>query len=79
LPVRAAKLRALAEGSWDVAKFYVGRRLPAIMAEARLDRQRTTTHAFDRQAPISDDERVLRQDYFNEVVQRMRPFLDASR
>ena len=78
LPVRAAELRSFAEGGHDAAKFYVGRRLPAIMAEAQLDPQRTTTHAFDRQAPIGDDERVLLQDYLDELVQRVRPFLDAS-
>lgn len=78
LPVRAAELRSFAEGGCDVAKFYVGRRMPAIMAEAGLEPQRTTTHAFDRQAPIGDDERVLLQDYLDELVQRVRPFLDAS-
>ena len=78
LPVRAAELRSFVEGGRDAAKFYVGRRLPAIMAEARLDPQRATTHAFDRQAPIGDDERVLLQGYLDELVQRVRPFLDAS-
>jgi hypothetical protein len=48
------------------------------MAEARLDPQRATTHAFDRQAPLGEDERVLLQGYFDELVQRVRPFLDAA-
>gem|GEM_PF-231076 len=78
LPVRAAELRSFVEGGRDASKFYIGRRMPAIMAEAQLDPQRTTTHAFDRQVPLGDDERVLLQGYLDELVQRVGPFLDAS-
>lgn len=78
LPLRAAELRSFLEGSRNSSKYYVGRRLPAILAAAGLEPLRMTTHAFDRQAPLGKAERELLQSYLEEVAERVAPHLDAA-
>ena len=78
LPLRAAELRSFQEGSRNSSKFYVGRRLPAILAAAGLEPLRMTTHAFDRQAPLCEAERSLLQGYLEQVAERVTPHLDAA-
>jgi ubiquinone/menaquinone biosynthesis C-methylase UbiE len=78
LPLRAAELRSFLEGSGSSSKYYVGRRLPAILAAAGLEPLRTTTHAFDRQAPLGETEQELLQSYLEEVAERVAPYLDAA-
>ena len=78
LPLRAAELRSFLDGSRNSSKYYVGRRLPAILAAAGLEPLRMTTHAFDRQAPLGKAEQGLLQSYLKEVVERVAPYLDAA-
>jgi SAM-dependent methyltransferase len=78
LPLRAAELRSFLEGSRNSSKYYVGRRLPAILAAAGLEPLRMTTHAFDRQAPLGKAEHELLQGYLEEVAERVAPHLDAA-
>jgi ubiquinone/menaquinone biosynthesis C-methylase UbiE len=78
LPLRAAELRSFLEGSRNSSKYYVGRRLPAILAAAGLEPLRMTTHAFDRQAPLGKAEHELLQGYLEEVVERVAPHLEAA-
>lgn len=78
LPLRAAELRSFLEGSRNSGKYYVGRRLPALLAAAGLEPLRMSTHAFDRHAPLGDAERELLQCYLEEVVERVAPHLDAA-
>ena len=78
LPLRAAELRSFLEGSRNSSKYYVGRRLPAILAAAGLEPLRMTTHAFDRQAPLGEEEHELLQSYLEEVAERVAPYLDAA-
>jgi ubiquinone/menaquinone biosynthesis C-methylase UbiE len=78
LPLRAAELRSFLEGSRNSSKYYIGRRLPALLAEAGLEPLRMTTHAFDRQAPLTDVERALLQSYLEEVAARVTPYLDPA-
>lgn len=78
LPLRAAELRSLLERSRNSSKYYVGRRLPAILAAAGLEPLRMTTHAFDRQAPLGDAERDLLQRYLEDVAERVAPHLDPA-
>lgn len=77
LPLRAAELQSFREGHGNSSKYYVGRRLPAVLAAAGLEPLRMTTHAFDRQAPLENAERALLQGYLEEVEQRVAPHLDA--
>jgi ubiquinone/menaquinone biosynthesis C-methylase UbiE len=78
LPLRAAELRSLQEGSRNSSKYYVGRRLPAILAAAGLEPLRMTTHVFDRQAPLCEAEQSLLQGYLEQVAERVTPHLDAA-
>ena len=78
LPLRAAELRSFLDGSRNSSKYYVGRRLPAILAAAGLEPLRMTTHAFDRQAPLGEAEQGLLQSYLEEVAERVAPYLDAA-
>lgn len=78
LPLRAAELRSFREGSRNSSKYYVGRRLPSLLAAAGLQPLRMTTHAFDRQAPLGAAERDLLQCYLDEVAERVTPHLEAT-
>ena len=78
LPLRAAELRFFLEASRNSNKYYVGRRLPAILAAAGLEPLRMTTHAFDRQAPLGEAEQKLLQSYLEEVTERVAPYLNAA-
>jgi ubiquinone/menaquinone biosynthesis C-methylase UbiE len=78
LPLRAAELRSFSEGSRNSSKYYVGRRLPAILAAAGLEPLRMTTHAFDRQAPLGEAEQGLLQSYLEEIAERVAPYLDGA-
>ena len=76
LPLRAAELRALSE-TRNPNKYYVGRRLPAVLAEAGLEPLKMATQAIDRQAPFGEAERALLQSYLEGVANRVAPYLDA--
>jgi len=78
LPLRAAELRSFSDGTRNSSKYYVGRRLPAILAAAGLEPLRMTTHAFDRHAPLGEAEQELLQNYLEEVAERVAPHLDAA-
>lgn len=78
LPLRAAELRALQQESGPTSRFYVGRRLPILFAEAGLEPLSQTTHAFDRLAPLGENERELLQHYLQEVEARVAPHLEPS-
>jgi ubiquinone/menaquinone biosynthesis C-methylase UbiE len=78
VPLRAAELRAFLEGDRNSSKYYVGRRLPAILAAAGLEPLRMTTHSFDRQAPLGKTEQELLQSYLEEVTKRVAPHLEAT-
>jgi ubiquinone/menaquinone biosynthesis C-methylase UbiE len=75
LPLRAAELRTLLEQSDNSSKYYVGRRLPAVLAAAELEPLRIATHAFDRQAPLTPVVQDLLQNYLDEVTERASPHL----
>ena len=78
LPLRSAELRALSEETRNPSKYYVGRRLPAVMAAAGLEPVIMTTRAIDRQAPFGEAERALLQSYLDELSKRVTPYLDES-
>jgi ubiquinone/menaquinone biosynthesis C-methylase UbiE len=77
LPLRAAELRFFLEESQNSSKYYVGRRLPNVLAEAGLEPMGLTTHAFDRQAPLGEAETALLRGYLKTVVARVTPHLET--
>lgn len=78
VPLRAAELRALAAETRSWPKFYVGRRLPSVLAAAGLQPMGARTIAIDRQAPFDEPTRILMQGYLEETVTRATPHLDAA-
>jgi ubiquinone/menaquinone biosynthesis C-methylase UbiE len=78
LRLRAAELRALVEQSDDSSKYYVGRRLPAVLAAAGFEPLRIATHAFDRQAPLTPVLEALLQSYLDEVTERASAHLSSE-
>ena len=78
LPLRVAELRALSEETRNPSKYYVGRRLPAVLAAAGLEPLKVATRAIDRQAPFGDAEQALLQSYLEQVERRVAPYLDPS-
>jgi len=77
LPLRAAELQSFMDHTRNSSKFYVGRRLPAILAAAGLGPCGMTTFAFDREAPLGAAERELLQQYLEQVADRVAPYLDS--
>jgi hypothetical protein len=78
LPLRNAELRAIAADTGNPGKFYIGRRLPAVFATAGLEPLDVKTIAIDRRAPLAEAEHQLLQSYLDELVERVRPFLDDA-
>jgi len=78
LPLRAAELAAFVERSRNSSKYYVGRRLPRVLAAAGLEPMGMTTHAFDRRAPLGDAERALLQSYLEEIAERVEAHLEPA-
>lgn len=75
LPLRTAELRSFQQGSRP-GRFYVGRRLPAVLAEAGFEPGKLTTYAFDRQAPLGEAEQRLLATYFQDIEQRITSHLE---
>lgn len=78
LPLRAAELRSFQDESRNSTRYYVGRRLPAILAAAGLEPLSMTTHAFDRQVPLGAAERELLQSYLEQVAVRVAEHLEPT-
>jgi ubiquinone/menaquinone biosynthesis C-methylase UbiE len=78
LHLRAAELRFFFEESQNSSKYYVGRRLPNVLAEAGLKPLGLTTHAFDRQAPLGEAEKALLRGYLKTVLARVSPHLELE-
>ncbi|MDP2269443.1 MAG: class I SAM-dependent methyltransferase [Archangium sp.] len=77
LPLRTAELRSFQQGSRP-GRFYVGRRLPAVLAAAGLEPGKMTTHAFDRQAPLGEAEQRLLASYFEDINHRVTAHLEPA-
>ena len=78
LPLRAAELCSFASENGNASKFYVGRRLPAVIAAAGFETPTFSTHAIDRQAPLGEPERLLLQSYLEDLARRVAGFLAPS-
>ena len=78
LEVRAAELQAFIEEGRHSSRYYIGRRLPSVIAAAGLEPLKMTTQAIDRQAPLGKSEQILLQSYLENVAKRVAPHLEAS-
>jgi ubiquinone/menaquinone biosynthesis C-methylase UbiE len=78
IAVRSAELLAFAQESNRPSKFYVGRMLPAVFAEAGLEPLGFQTQCIDRQAPLSRDLEAFLQSYLERMHERVSPHLDRQ-
>jgi ubiquinone/menaquinone biosynthesis C-methylase UbiE len=75
LALRAAETRALGEESPRSERYYVGRRLPAVLAAAGIEPLGFQTQCIDRRAPLDDDLISFLEKYFFRLTRRVAPFL----
>lgn len=78
LAIRAAEMAALAEESQRPAKFYIGRRLPSLFAEAGLEPLGFRTQSIDRQAPLDADLSLFLQEYLATLRQRVEGHMEPG-
>jgi len=80
LAVRQAQRRALAErrSVRTPDKFYVGRDLAGLLAQAGLQVAGLRTFAVERHAPLSEDEEFFLLEHFAELCAVVEPYLDAE-
>ncbi len=75
LELRAAEMAALQAESHHPHKFYIGRRLPQVMAEAGLKPLGFQTRAVDRMAPFDDDLQLFLAAHLEKLMQRIDAFI----
>jgi SAM-dependent methyltransferase len=78
LAVRQAQLQALAERAPTTAKFFIGRDLCAVFAEAGLDKCIVRPYTSVRHAPLSTDEHTYLAWYFDDLAARARLYLEPG-
>jgi SAM-dependent methyltransferase len=77
LAIRAAEYAARSRQSHRPNKFYVGRRLPAVLAAAGFEPLGFQTQSIDRQAPLDKDLESFLRKYLQDLAERVHPFLAA--
>jgi SAM-dependent methyltransferase len=77
IALRVAEYTAHARQSPRPEKFYIGRRLPAVFAEAGLEPLGFRTQCIDRQAPLGEDLERFLQLHLERLARCVGPLLDA--
>jgi ubiquinone/menaquinone biosynthesis C-methylase UbiE len=78
LIIRSAEFAALAAESKRPGKFYVGRRLPTVLAEAGFEPLGFTTQAIDRAAPLDEPHERFLRCYLQKLRERIEPHIDPA-
>jgi hypothetical protein len=78
IALRSAELAALSASTSHPAKYYVGRRLPAVFDAAGLEPLCFRTQCIDRQVPIDVDLELFLSGYFERLLDRVRPYLERA-
>ncbi|HLJ11340.1 MAG TPA: class I SAM-dependent methyltransferase [Planctomycetaceae bacterium] len=76
--LRAAELACISSGSQQSDKYYVGRRLPAVFAEAGLEPLAFKTQCIDRQTPLDGDLQLFLKLYLTRLAGRVAPYLNRA-
>ena len=76
--LRAAEYDSLTRHSKRPSKFYVGRRLPGVLAEAGLIPTGITTQAINRQAPLGSYEEKFLGYYLRRLRTNILPNLSPE-
>lgn len=75
MALRAAEREAFEQESEHAGKYYVGRRLPSVMAQAGLTPLGYCTQAIDRMAPLAPALKKFLQSYLEKLYVRTGPFI----
>jgi ubiquinone/menaquinone biosynthesis C-methylase UbiE len=75
LALRVAEFEALTAESTSWDRYYVGRRLPAVLAEAGVEPLGFSTQCIDRRVPLGPDLETFLQAYFARLSERVAPYL----
>lgn len=78
LAVRQAQLQSVRATASEPAKFFIGRELCAVFAEAGLCGCQVRPYSAVRQAPLGPDERRYLASYLRDLGQRARPLLEPG-
>ena len=78
LSARAAEWALLRKQVANPAKFYVGRRLIEVFAEAGLRELKIKTFAADRAAPLDPDSRAFFAEYLQQLRDSVAPTMEAA-
>ena len=78
IAVRAAELLAFSQESHKPSKYYVGRKLPAVFAQAGLEPLGFQTQCIDRQAPLDRNLEAFLQSYLERMHERVSPHIDPQ-
>jgi ubiquinone/menaquinone biosynthesis C-methylase UbiE len=76
IALRAAEYASFAQETDRPSRYYVGRRLPTVIAEAGLEPLGFRTQCIDRQAPLDADLRTFLQCHLERFAERVSPRLD---
>lgn len=76
--IRAAEYQALKQESKSPQKYYIGRRLPSVFAEAGLETLGFRTQGIDRRAPIDENLQEFLKCYLMQLAERVRPLLERK-
>ncbi len=78
LAVRRAEHQWLADNHRRVEKFYVGRELSSVLAEAGFEPISLRSQVIDRQTPLAAAEETFVAGYLQRLAERVQPYLDAD-
>jgi len=76
--VKKAELAALEHESPRSEKYYVGRRLPEVLAAAGFEPISFSTQSIDRHAPCDESLLEFLKHFLSRLSDRVRPFLDQA-
>lgn len=78
IALRTAEHAALLDATRRPGRYYVGRRLPALFAEAGLEPLSFRTQCIDRAAPLDADLVAFLRSYLERLAERVGPYLNPQ-
>jgi SAM-dependent methyltransferase len=78
LALHEAERQSLVRQSSSPGKYYVGRRLPAVLDRAGIEPLGFKTQAIDRMSPLDADSALFLQLHFDALRQRVSAYLDPA-
>ena len=77
LALRDAEYQALAAASERPSRYYIGRRLPGVMAAAGLERVQFRTQCIDRMSPLDAPLTKFLDAHLERMAERVEPYVES--